>query len=243
MGGGTGLTVIHNLSLIGNQQGVFLVHPFGEVRFFNNIVSGKNLQGVGISLAQGATTHIYQNTISGCSVAVEVGTEVAEAVIDENLVTLNQIGIWGRYPERSCFTIRGNRVTLNQGDGIRTGLNYSPSPSRNGVSSEATPVCSSGVGADIEDNTVALNGGNGIVVEAEFQTQQFVQDNFVSYNKENGIAVFGQPIVDPNWEIQTLGNSVGHNATDLFWDGVGTNTCWAQNVFVTSSPQVLPACQ
>jgi hypothetical protein len=237
-GGGAGATLVYDLVLRGNQTGLWIgPNVAGSFRVLNNVIEANNSSGYGVFINVGTSAYIYQNSISGYSVGVYANTESA-ATVDENLVTLNQTGIWARYPDRSCSTIRGNRVLLNKGNGIQTGINYNlVAPDFPG----APPTCLRGIGADIEDNTVTLNGGSGIVIQGGAESSQFVQDNTVSANKLYGIAVFGTA-VDVGGTVQSVGNYTIHNHTDLFWDGVGTTNCWQQNIFSTSSPPVLPGC-
>jgi hypothetical protein len=56
--------------------------------------------------------------------------------------------------------------------------------------------------------------------------------------------VFALSIRDPfGWTLFSLSAFAAlGNATDLFWDGGGTNNCWALNIFGTSMPPVLPPC-
>ena len=241
IGGGSGNVMVYNLTLNRNAQGIRLgPRTYGRIRVFNNLILGRNQQGDGISVSAGTRAHIYQNTISGYSIAVFLGTEVANAVVDENFITMNQTGIWGWYPDRSCFTIRGNRVMFNQGDGIKTGID----PGAMALEM-ATPLvtCADGTGGDIEDNTVSFNGGNGIVVRAGYSSNQLVQDNMVSSNKENGISLIGAS-PSATGLVQVFGNSTTRNGIDLFWDGLGpsANYCWQQNVSGTNSPPALPGC-
>ncbi len=240
MGGGTGDVLVYNLTFTRNPEGIQIGGPYGNVRVLNNLILGSSQQGQGIGVSVGSAPHIYQNTISGYSVGVFLDTEVTNAVVNENFITLNQTGIWGLYPDRSCFTIRGNRVMLNQGDGIKTGVD----PNTLSPFMAPLPVtCPNGTGGDIEDNTVSFNGGNGILVRAGNTSNQLVQDNMVSSNKGNGISLIGAS-PSATGLIQVFGNSSTRNGIDLFWDGFGpsTNYCWQQNVAGTSSPQALPGC-
>jgi hypothetical protein len=67
-----------------------------------------------------------------------------------------------------------------------------------------------------------------------------IENNLVQKNGLGGISI----LVDTQRANQGMlveGNRLSRNGTDLIWDGV-SNGCWFQNLFVTSSPQVLPTC-
>lgn len=242
---GTGISVyaiggpmmVYNLVLSGNGQGIWTGPPFNtsNMRILNNVITARNSAGNGITAAQPSNVYIYQNTISGYAVGVDLLDGVM-GVVDENLITLNQTGILTSFPDYLCFTIRGNRVLFNHGDGIRAGHNYGSLEI-----ARMTDTCN-GAGGDIEDNSVNFNGGSGIVVQTgSLGSSQSVQDNMVSFNKTDGIAVFGMP-GSLGAAVQVIGNYTSSNGTDLFWDGTGTTDCWQEDIFSTSSPQALPGC-
>jgi len=239
MGGGAGAVMIYNIIFTRNTEAIWMAHPNGNIRVFNNVILGTGQQGKGIEIGGGSTAYIYQNTVSGYPVGIYIGTEAPNVFVDENLVTLNQTGIWAFYPDRTCFTIRGNRVLFNQGDGIRTGAN----PASMVTMMAELPIwCPQGIGGDIEDNTVTNNQRNGILVQAGSLSSQYIFDNEVSSNKTKGISVQGSRMPGATGVVQTIGNYTTRNGTDLFWDDVGMNYCWQQNVYSTSSPLLLPGC-
>ncbi|RYF79404.1 MAG: hypothetical protein EON98_14630 [Chitinophagaceae bacterium] len=96
-----------------------------------------------------------------------------------------------------------------------------------------------------------------------------VSDNHVTDNKFTGIALVSTLIIgslanlppaafgdiEPNPDrARIIANKVQHNGfnppsgfplpgVDLLWDGSGNDNCWKNNVFSTSFPSPLPACQ
>ncbi len=239
MGGGAGAVMIYNIIFTKNTEAIWMAHPNGNIRVLNNVILGTGQQGKGIEIGGGSTAYIYQNTVSGYPVGIYIGTDAPNVFVDENLVTLNQTGIWAFYPDRTCFTIRGNRVLFNQGDGIRTGANPA---SMVPMMAELPILCLQGVGGNIEDNTVTNNQRNGILVQAGSLSSQYIFDNEVTSNRTNGISVQGSRMPNATGVVQTIGNYTERNGTDLFWDDVGMNYCWQQNVYSTSSPLFLPSC-
>ena len=236
-GGNPSTKFIYDLTLLKNTQAITVFGRNRVTRIFRNIIVGKDQQNYGITAPVAGEVHIYQNTISGYSVGVYLSTEVA-ASIDENLITLNDTGIWAYYPDRMCYAIRGNRVTLNKSDGIRTGfLNY--------VSTSALALssltCEPGMTGAIEDNTVNLNG-NGITINVRISSDQVISQNIVTSNRNNGISVNGTAGEQSTAKTQVIGNYASRNGVDLFWDGVSQNACWDQNVFDNASPLILPGC-
>ncbi len=230
--------LIYNVVLTDNDTGVWTTR-YGGGRLLNNLIIGKNQQSTGVAIMAGSNMYIYQNKIRGHSEGVHIGGEVYKAVVAENTITHNQTGIFAVGAEYSCFFIRGNHVSHNDGNGIQTTqLPSLVAPEIAVMTESCTP---SGVGAAVEDNTVEFNGGDGIVVRAAYHGDQVVQDNMVSSNQGNGITILGN--ANSQGKIQIIGNYSKHNGTDHFWDEIGTNYCWQQNVFDTSSPQTLPPCQ
>ncbi len=235
----TGL--VYDLVLTQNQIGIVISRGVGggQIRVLKNNIVGTNRQTVGIAMSGSGPIYVYQNMIRGHYEAVRTGSEVY-GFIDENLITLNQIGIGVGGSKDACVSIRGNRVTLNLGDGIRT---FDWGTAAAALSATDTDPCPAGFfGAIVENNTVSFNGGDGIVVIGGGDHVQLIHNNIVSFNRGVGISVFGTISTFPYSWVHVVGNYTDHNATDLAWDGVGTNNCWYQNVFSTSSPTQLPVC-
>ena len=110
--------------------------------------------------------------------------------------------------------IRGNFILNNDQDGIRL---------------------AGGSCVVIEDNYVNRNGGSGILVTD--RDTCVIRNNTANANDVYGIGVSN----GVSNGAQVTGNRALRNGTDLFWNGIGTG-CWAENVFKTSQPAVLPAC-
>lgn len=109
--------------------------------------------------------------------------------------------------------------------------------------------------------------GSGILIVGTDNT--LVQDNHVSGNEFTGIAVVSTLVlgalahlppeafadIEPNPDgVHVISNVVKDNGAappaglpfpgvDLLWDGSGHNNCWSRNIYNTSYPPVLPACQ
>ena len=227
--GGVGDVLVYDLTIKGNQQGIGIVGQEGTARVLNNVIEGGEQAQIGVYFDQDSSAYVYKNTITRFVTAVEIPFE-SSAVVDENLITLNQTGIYLPISLLGSpdYCIRGNVVTLNQGTGIQIG---STAGSSSDALPDALPVPSPC--GTVEDNTVTFNGASGIAVTNEVSTR--VLDNVVSFNKINGIS-----ITDSS-SSRVAGNRVQNNGTDLFWDGTGA-PCWQQNIFNTSSPVTLPPC-
>jgi len=230
MGGGASNALVYDLLLKTNQTGISINGPNNaSIRILNNVIDGASAGQVGITLSDAGGVYFYQNEISGQSVAAVVLQGETSSSVDQNIITLNQAGILLSAPFLSCSSIHGNQITLNLGNGIQSG--------RTGGMSSRTQA-SAITDCAIQDNTVSWNGGSGIVVFGGMYSP-LVQDNMVSHNRNDGINVIGS---DDQGPIQVVGNRVLHNGTDLSWNGAGVNSCWKQNIFGTSSPQMLPQC-
>ncbi|HVF81791.1 MAG TPA: right-handed parallel beta-helix repeat-containing protein [Flavisolibacter sp.] len=112
-----------------------------------------------------------------------------------------------------------------------------------------------------------LPSGIGILVIGTDNSQ--VKDNHVTDHKFTGVAVVSSLLIavlsnlppeafadiEPNPDgVKVIGNKVEGNGfnppsglplpgVDLLWDGSGSNNCWRNNLFATSYPFPLPACQ
>ena len=232
-GGGFGDVLIYDLIITGNQFGIGIGgRTPGTVRVLDNIINGGKQGQVGISVVEGSA-YIYKNTISGYATAFTMPFE-SSAEVDENLITLNQTGIYLPVSNFGIpgYCIRGNTITLNSGTGIQFGSTGGDvALLRPEVSSNALSVPS--LCFSIEDNTVTFNGGNGIAVSNDVSTR--IQDNFVSFNRTSGINLAG------DGSTPVIGNRVQNNGTDIFWDGNGA-PCGQQNIFNSSSSATLPSC-
>lgn len=112
-----------------------------------------------------------------------------------------------------------------------------------------------------------LPTGIGILLLGVNQTE--VRDNRVTDNQFTGVAVVSTLLmaalanlppeafesIEPNPDgVTVISNFVKGNGTippaglpfpgaDLLWDGSGTGNCWGKNLYLTSYPSALPACQ
>jgi hypothetical protein len=230
MGGGAANVIVDKLELSGEQSAIDMNGSPGPVEIRKNFIVGGSQGQNGISFGDAAGIYIHHNTISKFSGPAVLILGETSSIIDDNIISLNQIGIESADPSFSgCNEIRRNLVTLNTGDGIDFGTTDPVSPN---VATPPTPKCV------IEKNIVTWNGGSGIsVTGGDYGVE--VERNFVFFNAVDGIAVFD---ADPG-NIKVSGNQAFGNATDdLFWNSVGTNACWKNNTFGTSNPATLPAC-
>lgn len=244
-GAGIGMTfavgpvLVYDLVLTGNQTGMGIgAFRAGATRILNNVITAAKKGQVGIAVgitSASGETRIYQNAIRGHSIAAVTmhNSPSSPAAVDQNLITLNQNGIVVSGPALSCFSFQGNQIFGNRGTGISLGGYGTSDLSRQAFSPNGT--CD----AVVENNTVTLNAGSGIVVEAASVYTPVIRDNIVSFNKVNGIAVIGSNNAQP---ATVGGNRLVHNGTDLLWDELGSPPCWLQNIYTTSSPPSLPQC-
>jgi nitrous oxidase accessory protein NosD len=212
---GTTYILIHDLTLYENTVGMVMSQTT-HVRIMSNTIDGGSNGMEGVYVSEVNDVDIYRNTIKRHSVAGMMTGMLGSADISENTITGNQVGISYR---ADSGALRGNTITSNNDNGIQVNV--------------AGPAG----GPTIEDNQVLSNGGIGIaVIAGTILTNTLVQDNIVRSNKGNGISITGNTM-----NTRVTGNRSSGNATDLTWDGKGTS-CWALNVFGTSSPVFLPAC-
>ncbi|MBZ5507032.1 MAG: right-handed parallel beta-helix repeat-containing protein [Acidobacteriia bacterium] len=215
---------IYDLTIENNQAGIALFRS-SRVRMFDNTIrAGANgLSGVIMSVV--SHTALYRNTISGFSdvgVIIPSGDPPDESipVISENIIRENQTGISIRGLDSDSI-IRGNHVVDNKLNGIEIASIFE-------------------AGCTIQENQVLRNGGHGILLQGGDLTGCLIANNLVEKNGLSGINIL-EDVQPRNQGILVEGNRLSRNGTDLLWDGV-SNSCWLQNVFVTSSPLVLPKC-
>jgi hypothetical protein len=185
----------------------------GNVLITNNDLIGQGVGGFGIHLGESTGVTIERNTIMGHTGNGIEGVFTGQVSIIGNVIRKNRVGISSGI-EPGRWTIRDNNVSFNQEDGI--------------VAQACTVI---------EGNHANQNGGTGIWNGRAPGVGCPVRENSANQNGLYGIAVVG------GYGFQVTGNQTLHNSTDLFWDGSGTGNCWSDNMFKTSSPAVLPACQ
>lgn len=206
--------MIYDVFLESNQTGLESLFSSG-VRVFDNTISGGDVGQTGVFLGDVFNCFFHRNTVrryAVMGVTIDLGTYV---FVDENVITENKAGVFVKGDGGA--TLRGNRIFGNTGNGIYAKFSMT------------------GAGLTLEDNEIRNNTGNGIVLDSNIR-RAVVQDNLVNNNLLRGISVLG------GQDSKILGNRLRGNSTDLFTDGLSTNTCWKQNVFRTSSPATLPQC-
>lgn len=205
--------VIYGINFYENNAGV-TISQTSKVRVFRNTLDGGSDGQFGAIVGECDSVYIYQNLIKRNYTAGVYLQQLASAFVDSNTITQNFKGIKSDF--QSSATVRGNNIYNNEDNGIEFDFTF----------------------GTIEDNTVTKNGSNGIVVGGNQGSGILVQDNVVLNN--NGIGI---DVVSTNGGgNQVKGNYLQGNITDLFWNGLGSNNCWFQNVFTTSSAPSLPQC-
>lgn len=195
----------------------------------------------------GESTHVTvsHNKVHGNTIGVE--TENASHItMDKNHAYNNTAGILcllvphPSVTQSSHITILKNQVRENNLANLQTG------------SGELEAILPSGIG-------ILILGVNNMLV----------QDNHVTDHKFTGIALISTTIlgalagvppeafagIEPNPDgARIIANKLRNNGfappsglplpgVDLLWDGSGSNNCWSKNVYSTSFPNALPACQ
>jgi hypothetical protein len=222
--------VVDHLTFAGNQGGIGMNGSLGPIEIrHNTFIGGQKAQNA-INYGDQGGVFIHHNFISKFSGPAILILGETSSIIEDNVISLNQTGIESADPSFSgCNEIRRNLITLNSGDGINFGTPDSESFEANVAS---TPKCV------IEKNTVSFNRGSGIAVTGgDFGVQ--IKQNSVFLNGADGIAVFN---ASPG-SIEITGNTVlGNTPDDLFWNGSGAGACWSNNFFGSSNPATLPSC-
>lgn len=199
----------------------------------------------GIFVGQSTDVSITQNRMYKNVIGLEVENS-SFIIVDKNHTYNNAVGIL-------CLLVPGRTVTQSSNITL----------TKNHVRENNPPNFS----APPEQESI-LPSGTGILVLGTDKT--LVQGNQVAGNNFTGIAVistnifglFGFPIVgiEPNPDdARIIGNHLKNNGynppsslpfsipgVDLLWLpelGPGTNNCWSKNLFTTSYPSPLPACQ
>jgi parallel beta-helix repeat protein len=217
-----GNIVIYDLTIENNLTGINVARG-GGIRIFDNTIRGGANGQIGVAMEAVIHTALYRNTISGFSqigVVIPTGDPPDESipVISENVIRENQTGISIRGLDSDSI-IRGNFIVDNKLNGIEIASIFE-------------------AGCTIQENQVLRNGGNGILLQGGSLTGCLIENNLVEKNNLDGISIV-EDVQPANQGILVEGNRLSQNGMDLTWDGV-SNSCWFQNVFVTSSPQVLP---
>lgn len=215
-------SVATRLLLTNNTRGIVLEPGSIITRIIDNRITKG---GSGISLVL-AGAKIRGNIITKNSGPAISSIDTAFPLnIVNNVVTKNGSGLLVRSPDSSFANVpvivTANAFSENAGNGATmTGNNIT-----------------------FEANLVERNHGDGIVLSnLQFVegTGNLVQDNVANGNDGNGISVVNSVAPFANRIVDN--ESRRNDGVDLFWDGVGTSSCWALNDFATSNPSILPAC-
>jgi len=214
------------------------------------VVTGLRLTGnnFGVRLTEGSDfTRVVDNTITKGGTGVSVvgcGAEIKGNTITKN----SQQGIGVLDPAWTGVFVVNNVVTDN-GSGLTVGFADDPEYSNDLVSvvgntfsrNTGGGVSLAGGNISFETNLVEQNQGDGVVLTNHASLPapgNLVLDNVVRENSGNGISVLNSDATDSNRIAQN--ESRKNTGFDLFWDGVGTTSCWIYNDFKTSSPATLP---
>jgi parallel beta-helix repeat protein len=202
----------------GNQilNNTFIANPCSAIKV--DAVSNALIAGNAITGSNAPTTGnncgMFQYPTGG-GLGITVVSTSPGAIVKMNSVNNSTYGIYvdsGASP----LTVTSNDFSGNTQDGID-------------VLSQAT----------IASNQVNGNGGNGITLANA--SGSLVQSNTANSNVLNGIGL-GNLLGFTSGNNNTIkSNRALGNATDLFWDGVGTGNCWKGNTFDTNN-RTLPSC-
>lgn len=214
------------------------------------VITGLRLteNNIGVILTEGSElTRIIDNTITKGGIGVAVTLSGAE--IKGNTITRNsQQGISAFDTAGTALVVVNNVVTDN-GNGLTADFadpefsNDLVSVVGNNFSRNASGVNLAGGDITFEANLVEKNQGDGVVLTNHASIPapgNLVMENVVRDNSGNGISVLNSDATDSNRIVQN--DSKKNTGVDLFWDGIGTASCWNQNDFKTSSPATLPIC-
>jgi parallel beta-helix repeat protein len=247
---GAHLACVDGFALTGNTTEASGVYGLFPVVSRHGLISGNTVTttqtDAGIYVGQSDDVLITANQVFGNLLGIEVENSRNCAVV-ANRVTGNTMGI---FVDILPFLERGTQestvVSFNE---VRD----------NNRDNTAEPG----------DILAVIPSGTGILVAGGHGTTVLAND--VRGNQFTGVAVaslcFGLALqgndcsgldIDPNPSgDRIVGNRVTGNggasaflpppfnalAADLIWDGSGTDNCWSRNVFGTSTPPALPACQ
>lgn len=213
-GAETGLTVF-KVTLTKNGGGINLDKQIDALLLNNTIADGS----VGIGMVEGNSIVVEKNTINNMKTTGVWISNSLKIHVDHNTVKATQDGlIASPGPGGLSMRITNNSFTSNTRDGARVNTSF------------AGPIV-------FYNNTASTNGRDGLAVTGAFASNNsIVMGNTTKSNGRYGVAVNND-----RWRVAR--NASTTNATsDLFWDGVGANTCFVANTFGTSIPGVLPVC-
>jgi parallel beta-helix repeat protein len=231
-GGAAGVTTIKGPGNVVNADTAIAMLFFGGKLLIYDITFTNNDIAFAATSTGFGHVRFLNNVVLGGR-AGSIGVRIAQSAADVygNVITGNSTA--GVYVDNSAANIFQNVIT-NNGDGFQIqntpGANISGNQilgnRGNGIS-----LLGGGDAGTIQGNVIGGNGGSGVT--GAVAHGMLIQDNFVNANRANGI--------DLNFDGQVIGNRLAGNGTDLHFGGQGT-TCFAQNIFQSSVPAVLPAC-
>ncbi len=196
----------------GNQilNNTFIANPCSAIKV--DAVSNARIVGNAITGSNAPTTGNncgFQQYPTGGGLGITVVSTSPGAIVKANSVNNSTYGIYvdsGASP----LTVTSNDFSGNTQDGID-------------VLSQAT----------IGSNQADGNGGNGIMLA--FASGSLVRSNTANSNGVNGIGL-GNLLGFTSGNNNTIkSNRALGNATDLFWDGVGTGNSFPGNICDTES--------
>jgi parallel beta-helix repeat protein len=227
----------HGVYINNLAYGIFPIRSTQGVIEFNR-VSGSD--DTGIYIGQSSDAVIRNNLVTDCTVGINI--EVSSNItVQDNKAMDNSVGL-------AAIVLPGLSVTETTGLQINGNLFI-----RN---NRANPV------TDPADILSQLPSGIGLLIFGADHVA--VMDNRVSDNNSAGIAVIQVPpalaALDPRIDPFPDHNRIGKNIvlsngsdpdpkiapfppSDLIWDFSGAGNCWSNNVYKTSFPTPLPACQ
>ena len=202
------------------------------------------MRETGVFVGQSSNVTVSQNKSYANVIGLEVENS-SQVTLDKNHIYDNAVGIM-------CLLVPGRNV--KQSSGIV--LTKNQVIENNHVNFSAPP----------EQESVLPSGIGILIVGTD---NMLVEGNHVTANQFTGIAVVSSLIIgalagipdaafadiEPNPDgVKVISNKVEENGfnpplglplppVDLLWDGTGNQNCWLKNVFATSFPSPLPACQ
>jgi parallel beta-helix repeat protein len=203
---------------------------------FNQVVGGDSAAGpsldTGIYVGDDDQVTVRQNSVTNYVIGVVVENSI-NATVQDNLLQGNTAGVYAAVLPNHPRPFTDN-VVIKRNQVVRNNLpNPVPPDSGDEIGGVPTGVGIVNFGADhvaIRDNRVLGNDSLGVIVLQNFLAS-------------------ADPRIEPNPDFgQVRGNVIlgnGHNpdpvraitpGADLVYDGTGTGTCFADNVFATEFP-------
>ena len=210
----SGLTV-YKVSFLKNSSGIFLSKQNNAVLHANTIYGGSS----GVYLIEVNNVIIDENSISRIAGPGVYATNSLNVWVAHNIINKNVDGVVGvPGPSGLSMRVASNQLQSNTQDGARIGIAF------------GGPVFLYG-----NEASSNLRDGLSFIGSAAASTSA-ARGNRAINNGRRGVGVTGD-----RWRV--INNTLTPNSvSDIFWDGIGANTCFSSNVFVTSVPGALPGC-